>query len=704
MSHWPLTIHRRRSFQEPQEELVESTFTYYTAIESMQADSDDSSPTATYHPLFSSSDGDVILGSKDGTLFRVHTFTLKMTSGWFRTMFSLPQKSSASTPDVIYVDEDAATLEDLLRMICGLTIPRLDSYDVIEPLLHAAEKYDMPGPMSIVRRLVMTPPLVDDPLRLYALTCRYGWQDEAMMASKYTLTLNLHAPEHRNTLKKLGTDSLLNLFQLHRFRRETLRGRLDDPPFVSDGGDTSCSHCGSAVDYHTWRELKYVIIMEMDSRPLGDTVCSSGLLEWPAARACWNAKCATCDKVLYDKTLTMRVIRECIDSLPTTVEDRNLAVEGVIVHVHVRITMAFDLFSLRGLRSRSSQPETRRRVNEARVARDMAAVSQRLPVLILLPLSFALGVPLRSSFSKPRPLVIWHGLGDSYASPGMLEFMSLIKDIHPGIFIHSIFLNENLKEDERAGFYGNVNEQVQVVSEQLANITELREGFDAIGFSQGGQFLRAYVERYNSPPLNNLITFGSQHMGISDIPLCRPWDVLCQLARRAARNGVYTEWAQNNLVQACHFLAQYFRDPSQLEFYLESNRFLTSINNEIPASANSTYMQNLASLNKLVLVLFSADKTVVPKESSWFGSYAVANDTEARDDKTIVPMRLQPLYTEDWIGLRTLDERGDVLLETCEGEHMQLSSECWQPLVKRFVGGPVSSDRLSESESVLRVQ
>jgi hypothetical protein len=33
--------------------------------------------------------------------------------------------------------------------------------------------------------------------------------------------------------------------------------------------------------------------------------------------------------------------------------------------------------------------------------------------------------------------------------------------------------------------YGNVNEQVQLVSEQISAIPELQDGFDAIGFSQG---------------------------------------------------------------------------------------------------------------------------------------------------------------------------------------------------------------------------
>ncbi|KAH8108094.1 alpha/beta-hydrolase [Cristinia sonorae] len=301
----------------------------------------------------------------------------------------------------------------------------------------------------------------------------------------------------------------------------------------------------------------------------------------------------------------------------------------------------------------------------------------------------------------PRPLVIWHGMGDSYNSPGMLEFMSLIEDMHKGIFVHSVYLDENPKDDQRACFWGDVNEQVATVAAQLSNITELAGGFDAIGFSQGGQFLRAYVERYNSPPVNNLITFGSQHMGVSDLPLCRPWDVGCQLARRAARGGVYTEWAQKNLVQA-----QYYRDPAQLPTYLASNRFLASINNEVPSSINTTYAKQFASLNKLILVLFSGDKTVVPKESSWFGAYAPPPDDGGIFDKTIIPMRMQEVYVEDRFGLRTLDQRGDVILETCEGEHMQLSTGCWKPLVRMYTGGPVGGDsvfRPGEGQTVFSV-
>jgi len=80
---------------------------------------------------------------------------------------------------------------------------------------------------------------------------------------------------------------------------------------------------------------------------------------------------------------------------------------------------------------------------------------------------------------------------------------------------------------------------------------------------------------------------------------------------------------------------------------------------------------------------------VVPKESAWFGSYPPDQEGEGEGeggDKAIVSMREQPLYIEDWIGLRALDESGRVVLVSCDAEHMRLSPECWHPLVKQYVG------------------
>ncbi|KAG8213988.1 Alpha/Beta hydrolase protein [Butyriboletus roseoflavus] len=303
-------------------------------------------------------------------------------------------------------------------------------------------------------------------------------------------------------------------------------------------------------------------------------------------------------------------------------------------------------------------------------------------MLLVVTVCLALtGLVYAAAINDVRPLVVWHGLGDTYASPGMVQFESEVKKMHPGIFVHSVYIDQDTKADQRAGFYGNVDQQLAVVAEQLTSMPELSRGFDAIGFSQGGQFLRAYVERNNTPPVHNLITFGSQHMGISDLPLCNPFDLLCQVARRAAKAGVYSEWAQMNLVQA-----QYFRDPTQLSLYMSSGSFLADINNEVllPSARKQAYIENLASLQHLILVLFAEDETVVPKESAWFGSesppeqnmHHIVSDRSPEQEylgphvqeTAIVPMEHQPLYTEDWIGLRTLDERGAVGFGYMSGE------------------------------------
>lgn len=45
-------------------------------------------------------------------------------------------------------------------------------------------------------------------------------------------------------------------------------------------------------------------------------------------------------------------------------------------------------------------------------------------------------------------------------------------------------------------------------------------GIWAIGFSQGGLFLRAVFEWYPNLTVSTLITFGLPHMGVLQLPLC----------------------------------------------------------------------------------------------------------------------------------------------------------------------------------------
>lgn len=294
-----------------------------------------------------------------------------------------------------------------------------------------------------------------------------------------------------------------------------------------------------------------------------------------------------------------------------------------------------------------------------------------------------------SLLPKPHPLVIWHGLGDSAHSEGIESFMSQLKEAFPGLYVHSVTQDDsNDSEDRRQGFFGHVNDQVQKACDQLASIDELRNGFDAIGFSQGGQFLRAYVQRCNTPKVRNLVTFGSQHMGIADLPACGPTDLLCRVAEAALRGGIYTDYAQSHLVSA-----QYYRnpkDPRAFASYLEKNDFIKDINNE-GRDINATYAANLASLENFVMLMFDKDTTVEPKQSSWFASYPIRNETESLLDGNLdepTPLRQSSIYLEDRIGLRQLDRRGSLIMELCHGVHMQIDPACQLKVFGKYVGTP----------------
>ncbi|KAL7627776.1 hypothetical protein AAE478_001971 [Parahypoxylon ruwenzoriense] len=273
----------------------------------------------------------------------------------------------------------------------------------------------------------------------------------------------------------------------------------------------------------------------------------------------------------------------------------------------------------------------------------------------------------------PLPVVIWHGLGDTFSADGLQSVGAVIEKVNPGTFVYYVRLDESPSNDRTATFYGNVTEQVAKVCSDLAAhpILSTAPAIDAVGFSQGGQFLRAYVERCNSPPVRSLVTFGSQHNGIVDYRACSAADWLCKGAMALLHGNTFSSWVQSRLVPA-----QYFRDPADIGSYLEHSNFLADINNERDEK-NKTYAANIAGLENFVMYLFEDDTTVIPKETGWFEE---VNGTE------ITPLRARSIYSEDWIGLRALDRKGGLKFKTVPGDHMQLSDGALEEAFSEFLG------------------
>ena len=261
----------------------------------------------------------------------------------------------------------------------------------------------------------------------------------------------------------------------------------------------------------------------------------------------------------------------------------------------------------------------------------------------------------------------------SYEADGLRSIGELLNDTIGDTYTYYIRLDDDPSADRTATFLGNLTLQVEKVCDDLASHPILSKvpAINALGFSQGGQFMRAYVERCNIPRVENFVTFGSQHNGISEFQSCAPNDWVCQSWDGVLKSNTWTGFAQSRLIPA-----QYFRDPEDLDNYLESSNFLADINNERKVK-NNTYKENMKKLGRFAMYMFSEDTTVVPKESAYFSEVNTTSEE-------VTKLQDRDLYLEDWLGLKWLDMEKRLDFRVAEGGHMRLSEKLLADVFRRY--------------------
>lgn len=84
------------------------------------------------------------------------------------------------------------------------------------------------------------------------------------------------------------------------------------------------------------------------------------------------------------------------------------------------------------------------------------------------------------------PVVLWHGFGSDHLS----SLKQIIKDKLDGdVYIKSIQLGTNALEDIENSVFLHPNDQISEVCDEITRDENLKNGFNAVGFSQGSQFL-----------------------------------------------------------------------------------------------------------------------------------------------------------------------------------------------------------------------
>ena len=277
------------------------------------------------HPAFAAAfpTGDVTLLSRDDVLFPISSSTLSRASPWFRNMLALPQgaRRTSDAEPYIAMSESSDVLMDLLSMISGISLPTLNNVNTIQPLLYAAEKYEMTMPIAIIRIALQTL-VAKHPIRAYGIARHMSWDEEAEAAVRHTLELDIMSEDNARELAHLEGPDLTKLLMLHDRRRKMVAAALADTAQFNVGNMSDRRCCGDFEDRTTWWNLKMAWVTEP-----WRFLCLSQLVPGIAAlpvevELAFESKCPKCKRHFYARRDTLEAFKRVARSLPQTIKVR----------------------------------------------------------------------------------------------------------------------------------------------------------------------------------------------------------------------------------------------------------------------------------------------------------------------------------------------------------------------------------------------
>ncbi|XP_028762660.1 palmitoyl-protein thioesterase 1-like [Neltuma alba] len=278
-------------------------------------------------------------------------------------------------------------------------------------------------------------------------------------------------------------------------------------------------------------------------------------------------------------------------------------------------------------------------------------------------------------FSHSIPFIVLHGINSECSRPEVQKTVEKLTNFS-GVEGHCIEAGNGVSDS----WLMPMHKQVEIVCQKVKELNILREGYNIVGLSQGNIIARGVIEFCDGgPPVKNYISLAGPHAGVASVPKCGS-GALCIIVDQLIKSAVYSDFVQEHLAPS-----NYLKIPDAIHDYLDKCSFLPVLNNEYPSTRNSTYKERLSSLENLVLIMFENDTVLIPKETSWFGYYP-----DGRFEPVLSPNQTK-LYSEDWIGLRSLDEGRKVNFVSVRGEHLQISDKDMQKYVARYLNGNAST-------------
>jgi len=191
---------------------------------------------------FDAPDADAVLRSSDGKEHRVHRLILSLASPVFQGMFGLPQPTDPpSQLPTIDVPESADILQPFIQYLYPCSPPKISDISMWAALYVIADKYGAEVVMHPLRDMLLPRFLETSPLRVYALASYWSFDEEARIASRVTLTMDISEGFPKEDARLMGGVACQELYLLHTQRRDKARALVTKRTYQFDGRNCSCS-------------------------------------------------------------------------------------------------------------------------------------------------------------------------------------------------------------------------------------------------------------------------------------------------------------------------------------------------------------------------------------------------------------------------------------------------------------------------------
>lgn len=202
----------------------------------------------------------------------------------------------------------------------------------------------------------------------------------------------------------------------------------------------------------------------------------------------------------------------------------------------------------------------------------------------------------QTRMSAPVPVVLLHGIASSCEELCVVQ----CRLEYLGIPVYNLEIGNGYLDSIGTPMTIQLNSLCQMIKD----IPHLQNGFHGLGISQGTLLLRGCIEQCPVCPMINFISWVGPHGGV-----------------------FYPEWEEMNKIVYEPYMqmlisgADYYRNPYELDVYLEKSSYLAKLNNERLDIWSPIRRQRMCGLKRLVLFWSSSDGVINPPESGKFYTY-----------------------------------------------------------------------------------